>query len=242
MLPVLNTDNQKIVINMDLFYAKPCDIRIVGTDASDEKTVYFDRIANPDRPGLFSLDFPLPLSPKKLKISMFSDAERGDAVIKTMGSEFLNPVGVECDQEDIEFIKFLQKYAEKASYLPTGEYRAPGLTPYIVYSDYIIDAELGKLTTPARVDHNSGEMQISREMFKKYTVPQRMVIGAHEYSHWKYDNTNETFCDLNALRICLGLGFSKSECIYTFTNILNDDHESNNRLQEIVSYITNFKQ
>jgi hypothetical protein len=242
MLPVLNTDNQKIVINMDLFYAKPCDIRIIGTDASDENTVYFDRIANPDRPGLFNLDFPLPLSPKKLKISMFSDAERGDAVIKTMGSEFLNPVGVECDQEDIEFIKFLQKFAEKASYLPTGEYRAPGLTPYIVYSDYIIDAELGKLTTPARVDHNSGEIQISREMLKKCTVPQRMVIGTHEYSHWKYDNTNETFCDRNALRICLGLGYSKSECIYTFTNILNDDHESNNRLHEIVNYINQFKQ
>lgn len=29
MLPVLNTDNQKIVINMDLFYAKPCDIELL---------------------------------------------------------------------------------------------------------------------------------------------------------------------------------------------------------------------
>ena len=239
---VLSTDNQKVVINMDLFYSKPCDLRIVGCDASHEKTVYFDRIANPEMPGVFKIDSPLPLSPKKIKLSFFSEANDGDVFIKSMGSEFLHPVGVDCDQEDIEFIKFLQKFAEKASYLPTGDYRAPGLTPYIVYSDYIIDAELGKLTTPARVDHNSGEMQIAREMFKKYTVPQRMVIGAHEYSHWKYDNTNETFCDLNALRICLGLGFSKSECIYTFTNILNDDHESNNRLQEIVSYITNFKQ
>jgi hypothetical protein len=241
-LPVLDTNNQKVVINMDLYYAKPCNLRIIGVDADNEKTVFFNRIANPDVPGTFNIDFPLPVSPKKLKVSMFLDGQQGDVIIKSMGSEFLNPVGVDCDQEDIEAIKFFRKFCERATFLPTGEYRAQGLKPYIVYSDYIIDAEHGKLTTPARVDHDSGEIQISREMFKTYTVPQRMVILTHEYSHWKYDNTDETFCDLNALRICLGLGFPKSECIYTFTNILNDDHESNNRLQHIVNYITNFKQ
>lgn len=243
-LPNINTDNKKVIINMDLYYSKPADVRIIGRDAKDKNTVYFNRLANPGVAGAFNIDFPLPVSPKELQIEVKPENEydKFTYFIKSMGSEDLNPVGVDADEMDVEYIKFLRWFCENASHLPAGEYRWPGLKPWINYMDRIVDSELGILTTPARVDHNSGEHQIAREMFKTYTIPQRMVIGAHEYSHWKYDNTNEIFCDLNALRICLGLGFPKSECIYTFTNILNDDHESNNRLAEIVSYVQSFKQ
>ncbi len=105
----------------------------------------------------------------------------------------------------------------------------------------IIDAELGKLATPARIDHETLEIQISSRQFRPISVPQRIVIGVHEYTHPEYDTKDETFCDLNACRICLGLRFPATEITYAFTSIFGDDEASKQRIIAIQNYINRNK-
>lgn len=242
ILTVIQTDNKKLNLNFDIEFEQPIDLRATGVDENDNKTTFFNRLINPDK-KLFSVDFPLPISPKKLLITFNNETNGDDSLYKivSIGADYLENNGVDLTQFDYKTIEWIKKFCKEASYLPDGEYRELGGKVWINYMPQINDPDLGIVETPARVDHETGEIQINSTKFRTYTIPIRMVMLMHEYSHWRHDNTDETFCDLEALRICLGLGFPKTECIYTFTNILNESHQNNVRMKQIVNYINNYK-
>jgi len=234
------TNNKKVKLNFEIEFEQPFDLRATGVDASNSKTQFFNRLIYSTRP-IFSVDFTLPISPKELLISFTNEVNNNDNMyrIVSMEADFLKNPGVDLTAFDHKNIEWLKKFCKEASYLPCGEYRQIGSNVWINYLPQITENGV-VLDTPARVDHDTGEIQINASMFRNFTVPIRMVILTHEFSHWRYDNTNETFCDLEALRICLGLGFPKTECIYAFTNILNSTHQNDARMKQIVNYINNF--
>ena len=105
------------------------------------------------------------------------------------------------------------------------------------------------MTTPARIGHTSGIIEASKAKFECYTIPMRMIILLHEFSH-KYRNpkiglpiSNETGADINALYIYLGMGFSKIDAIYVFANVfLKSQTEGNiQRMRSIMDYIQRFE-
>jgi hypothetical protein len=107
-----------------------------------------------------------------------------------------------------------------------------------------------KLTTPARIGHNTGIIEVAKAKFDKYTVPMRMMILLHEYSH-KYRNpkigleiSNEIGADINALYIYLGLGFSKIDAICVYANVFLKAQTQGNiaRMRKIMDYINKFEQ
>lgn len=234
------TNHQKLCVNFDIEFAQPFDLWATGVDASNKKTVFFNRLINPGS-KFFNIDCTLPVSPKNLLVT-FGNQYNNDNLYKivAIGIDQLQNRGVELSQFDYNNIEWLKKFALDASYLPDGKYYSPQGAIWINYMPEIIDENGIVLDTPARVNHDTGEMQINSTKYKTYTVPERMYVNVHEYSHWANDNTDETFCDLESLRINLGLGFPKTEAIYAFTGILSETHENKRRVKQIVNYIHNY--
>jgi hypothetical protein len=105
------------------------------------------------------------------------------------------------------------------------------------------------LNTPARIGHKTGVIEVSKRRFDSYTIPMRMIILLHEFSH-KYKNpkigldiSDETGADINALYIYLGLGFSKIDAICVFAKVFLKAQTKGNieRMRKIMDYIQRFE-
>ena len=115
---------------------------------------------------------------------------------------------------------------------------------------FTIISDNGRISsTPARIGHSTGIIEVSKTHFDKYTIPMRMAILLHEYAH-KYLNplsnlpiSDEIGADINALYIYLGLGYSKVDAIYVFINVfLKSQSEGNmQRMRKIMNYIAKFE-
>ena len=106
------------------------------------------------------------------------------------------------------------------------------------------------LTTPARVGHTSGIIEVSRKHFLTYTVPMRILILLHEFSH-KYLNhkigratSDEVAADINALYIYLAHGFPDLEAHQAFLYVFKDANNAENarRYRVINDFITKFNE
>lgn len=151
------------------------------------------------------------------------------------------------------FIKFAQDFSNNASVFSAGK-----KTPDIYRSDcsnftidyYDVIQHKGKpITTPARIGHNKGIIEVSKKAFLGYTVPMRMLILLHEYSHkWLNprigrDIGDETAADINALNIYLSLGYPDMEAHQAFLTVFRRaNNESNHKRYLIINdFITRFK-
>jgi hypothetical protein len=120
----------------------------------------------------------------------------------------------------------------------------------IVYFPVIRDFMSGKVhNTPARIGHQSGKIEVAKAKFDGYTIPMRLIILLHEFSH-KYKNPkiglkieDEFGADINALYIYLGLGFSKIDAICVFANVFLKAQSDGNiaRMRKIMNYIQRFE-
>lgn len=235
---IVPTDRQKLAIEMQLHFDAPCEVRAVGYDKSNPKTTFFNRLIIPST-NTFDVDFTLPISPRNLVIILNNEShgDNGMFRVSQIGVDELNNIGVDLTQRDYDNIKWLIEFAKDAKYKLNGIYNSPHRDIWINYMPIIIDDQEGALNTPARVDHATGEIQASSQKFEPLTVTNIAGVLVHEYSHWRWDSKDETFCDLEACRILLGLGFSKSEVIYTFSNTLSDTHQNNARMKQIYNYV-----
>jgi hypothetical protein len=100
-------------------------------------------------------------------------------------------------------------------------------------------------TTPARIDIDSGIIEVSKRQFIEYTIPNRMAILLHEFSHiYLNDNVDdEVEADLNGLLIYLGLGYPRIEAFEVFakTFMNNPTDENGMRFDSIKNFIDNFE-
>lgn len=138
----------------------------------------------------------------------------------------------------LAFAKFAEQFAERASTLSAGAllkddsggsfYKSDNGKFTIQYVDEIIDwcptverngkdvpnPNYGKpVKTSMRINSATGLIQCSRKYMLGYTIPERMAILLHEFSHYflNYEQKNEFEADMNAILIYFGLGYSKRE-------------------------------
>lgn len=256
LLPVIPSNNLQLLLKFDVLYREPIDLNIVGFDADNNKAVFFNRLANPKVPGTYPLEFPMPITPKNLYINFSNDTNKRNEnayQIQSLKCDLLPQNPVALDKEDIEFYEFIKWFAENANHFGENTYVSANGKFKIKYVNDIItgpgeydnqDRPIPpgiKLTTPARTDHNSGVMEVARSQVRHFTVPIIVVILEHERAHFKHDSADETFCDLEALRICLGKGFPKTELIHAFTNIFSDSKENIDRINHIINFIDNYQ-
>lgn len=217
----------------------PCMIKIVVKtsspqtivlkvfDPSQANTYFTDRTKEIN--GTQELFVRMPLAPNTAKLSIYNEKNGNQPKGQDTSFEV-----VEIKKEDLDitlpqtkmdtmsvrnFVAFAQKFAYNSGWITAPRDYMSAVGGYkIEYLPFIINSKGEKMATPARISTKNGRIQVSQESFRDMTIPMRMAILLHEYSHYylNSDVSNETEADLNGLTIYLGLGYPIREAYEAF--------------------------
>jgi hypothetical protein len=225
----------------------PQNIVIKVFDAKQANTYFIDRtkIIN----GEQELFVRMPLSPSVATLSIYNE-KNGNLPI---GQDDTFKV-LQIKKEDLDitlsktkmdnfsvrnFVAFAQKFSYNAGWLEAPKDFVSSVGSYkIEYLPFILNSKGEKMATPARISTKNGRIQVSQEAFRKFTIPMRMAILLHEYSHF-YLNSNiadETEADLNGLTVYLGLGYPIKEAYQAFAvTFIGYPTEQNKQRYDIIN-------
>lgn len=230
----------------------PEKINIIALDAAQQKTIYINRNAEIKGYREFELKFPqtpynMVLSITNQKFGNLSDSQLDKTFkVKKFEVKELKTCPIWMDDDIKNFVEFAKWFCGNASVLSAGDmqpsiYRSDNGKFCIDYYDKIRSRETGEFVgTPARIGHNTGVIEISKVDFLKYSVPMRMIIILHEFSH-KYMNPklnrdigDEVSADINALNIYLSLGYPSIEAQYAFLNVFREANNIMNKRRYLI--------
>ena len=222
-------------------------------DANRKNTYYTKRYSNVEGEETFYVL--MPQAPDEATIIVVNDANgmiRNDYSFKVKEIKALpyNVLKRNFSKKTTSFIKFAQEFADECGYLsanPKGDiYRSNNGKFRIDYFDVIRSYNTGRqIGTPARISQVNGRIEVSAEQFRKYTIPMRMAILLHEYSHYYLNKNphNETEADLNGLNIYLKLGYPKIDIYNVFLNVFKTSPSVQNKMryEKLNNFVKNFK-
>ena len=249
----IESNNQQFSISVNLKTEGKKRVRICLEDTGKANSKYGDRTISIDESR--SIYFNLPVSPKQLTLKVVNVEEVNDKNIQvTTIMTPLRSYNIHIDSETKTFLNLSIPFAQVCGFeqaSPNGRiFTNKNKTFTIKYFDIIRDYKSGKsLNTPARIGHQTGNIEIAKVKFDKYTIPMRMMILLHEYSH-VYRNPkiglpidDEVGADINALYIYLGMGWSKIDAICVYANVFLKAQTQGNvtRMRKIMDYIAKFE-
>ena len=227
--------------------------RVWAEDYGKKNSKYADRQIKVD--GERRIYFSFPVSPKKLFLGCCNTENVRDkdfqvSLLKTP----LKDYNIWLDDDTQQFLDLAVPFAQVCGFEqadPNGKVFTTNNRRFnIKFFPIIKDYASGKtMNTPARIGHQTGNIEVAKVKFDKYTIPMRMAILLHEFSH-VYKNpkidleiSNETGADINALYIYLGLGFSKIDAICVYANVFLKAQTKGNveRMRKIMDYIAKFE-
>ena len=231
---------------------EPQKIRIKVIDADQPNTTFTDRYKTINGESIFFVR--MPVSGREVLVYVYNEAygnmEQGMDKSLEVLSITKEPLEKKLDVIDFSnpmvrsFVNFATRFSYNAGSLPSGTYVSDDKQFVIKYLPIIEDNGVEQ-TTPARIDIDSGIIEISKRQFIDYTIPNRMAILLHEYSHvYLNDNVDdEVEADLNGLLIYLGLGYPRIEAFEVFakTFLNNPTDENGMRFERIKNFIDNFE-
>ncbi len=235
------TQGMPLTVVLNLESSAP--IIVKGYDEKANDTVYFEQEVTPewikDLNGL--VKFPMPLSPEGYVTIDISPANgnRAKFVLKGIKTEKVKTKPVYLSAEQREFLECAEWFSQNCGSLNLGTYKRNNIV--FEYSEKIYDEETRSyVDTPARVDHETGVVQVARLYFRGYSIPIRVFILEHEDTHFEKETTNEETADSSAVNICLSRGYPKIEVLYAGTKIFPDDQESRRRIDNMARMIERF--
>ena len=247
---IVNSNFQQMMLGITVQCAIPTKVRLKVVDSEKPSTVFTSRYKSINK--TFKFYVRLPLTSKRLDI-LLSDEDNGGDITKRVRVINIEKLGLEkrMDEVDINnysvmsFVDFAQKFSFNASYFEPNNYVSEMETYRIEYLPTIIDRNGNELKTPARISNSTGRIQVSKKYFKDYTVPMRMAILLHEFSHF-YLNENmedEVEADLNGLLIYLGLGYPRIDGYEAFLRVFEStpSQQNKNRYDVINKFIHDFE-
>jgi len=228
----------KVTVKTD----KPQNIALKVYNDSQKDTYFMDRTKMIN--GTEDLFVRMPMSPYTTTIKIFNVAN-GDQrkgvdktfdVISVKQEELEKTLGrTKMDIPIVKnFVSFAQKFAYNAGWIAPKDYNSVVGGFKIEYLPFITNLQTGqKMSTPARVSTKNGRIQVSQEAFVPMTVPMRMAILLHEFSHYylNSDISNETEADLNGLTIYLGLGYPIREAYAAFGDTFVGHPSAQNKIR-----------
>jgi len=253
MEQIWETDNRKLTLAVSIYCEEDCRFHVVAEDLMPNSK-YVDREINVC--GNRTIELKFPVSPKKIRVKVNvspKSPKKPNFMVKIEERELVT-YNIYLDQQVDEFLKLAIPFCQMVGFTSVGNggriYSVPSRKFNIRLLNQIKDYETGKVyNTPARVGHTTGIIEISKAKYDKYTIPMRLIILLHEFSH-KYRNekmglpiSHVIGADINALYIYLGLGFSKVDAIYVFANVFLKAQTPGNikRMRKIQEYITKFE-
>lgn len=245
----VRSNNQPVKVEFKVTPKAPTRLRIFAIDPARPMTLYTDRFVNIKSERDFELRFPITPFRLAVYVTEVGGSQVGVAVSKAKISR-LSSCGAWMDSKTKRFVRFAEDFCEKASYLKEGVYKSSTGEFTFKYLPTIIDYKSGKqLNTPARIGHESGNVEIAKDKWVKYSVPMRMCILLHEYSH-KYLNhqvgkkiTDEVAADINALYLYLGMGYPAIDARLVFAYVFyGHSTDLNKRRMNIIDdFISRFQ-
>tara|TARA_R110000751_G_scaffold42949_1_gene99348 strand:- start:792 stop:1622 length:831 start_codon:yes stop_codon:yes gene_type:complete len=248
-----NTNGNACLLNIEVYTNSPENIRLIISDADNQFTKYVDRRRVVD--GLETFKIGLPIAPKKAVIKVANEVSSGmyspeGFRIEDVYSTTL-PTRTYCINYNNEYIRkflpFIQKFCARAGYLEAGgeTYYDSSKTFTIRYFNELRARSGRVLTTPARVHAKTGIIEISAEYFRKYTIPMRLAVMLHEFSHFyvNEDIDNEIEADLNGLAMYLSLGYPRISAFNSFIGVFQNAPTSMNaeRYSVLEDFIAKFE-
>tara|TARA_B110000503_G_scaffold126292_1_gene194745 strand:+ start:3703 stop:4515 length:813 start_codon:yes stop_codon:yes gene_type:complete len=245
------SNNRAFNLKVEVESDKPIQLKLKANDPNKPATYYVRRKGKVFGKRTFYMKFPV--SPKELEIEIYNpkngNLPYGDDNTFKIVDVKVEPVK-ECNvwwnDDTKNFYKFAIQFSENAGILSAGKdkpdiYRSDDGKFTIDYYNVIRDKASQKvLSTPARIGHNTGIIEVSKQAFLNYTVPMRLVILLHEYSH-KYLNQKqgneisyETGADINALYVYLGKGWSEIEAHQSFLYVFKDAKSKGNHKRYLI--------
>jgi hypothetical protein len=248
-----NSDNRKFSLFITLKCNEKKKIRVWAEELGKQNSKYADREILVE--GERTIYFSFPVSPKKLFIGALNCENPNDNSFQVILEEKdLITYQIWLDEETRKFLNLAVHFSQISGFELASNKGRVFTTENneftIKYFDVIRDIATNQpMNTPARIGHKSGIIEVAKCKFDKYTIPMRLIILLHEFSH-KYKNpkigleiSNEIGADINALYIYLGLGFSKIDAICVFANVFLKAQTKGNieRMRKIMDYIQKFE-
>ena len=256
---LLKTGRNKATLSVFVQTQKPQRIHIVAFDPNkmtarnNPLAIYANHGGTVN--GSRRFDIPLPKSPDLLKVMVFNEKNgwrrKSDNTFKVQkfGVNKLKTWQTWASPETKEFIAFAQEFCDNAGILKSSKdgllYESRTGRFKIKYYDRILSPDGKKvLSTPARISNKTAVIEVSKMAFGKYSIPMRMVILMHEYSHFYLNKNmrNEIQADLNGLYYYLGEGYSPIEAHKAFLTVFNkaDNAQNELRYQMIKTYVEDY--
>jgi len=248
MEKIWETGKRQLALDVLIKCEGICRFRVTASDIQ-KNTKYANREIEVN--GSRNIYISFPTSPEQIKIVVSPIANSKDFLVN-IKEKTLKTYQIYLDSEAKKFVKFAQVFSAKSGFSPASPkgrfFRTEDGYFNIRYYPIIIDQ--GKpSTSPARIGHKTGIIDVSKLHFDRYTIAMRMCILLHEFSH-KYRNpkidleiSNEVGADLNCLYIYLGLGYSKVDAIFVYANVFLKAQSDSNmlRMRKIMDYIKRFE-
>ena len=197
-------------------------------DANRKNTYYTKRYGFVDGKETFKVL--MPQAPTEALVMVFNDNNgmlRSDDSFKVIEVKAL-PYKLpryNFSKKTQAFVKFAQEFSDECGYLSSSAkgdvYMSNNGRYRIDYFDAIRNANGVVLKTPARISQVNGRIEVSAEQYRGMTIPMRMAILLHEYSHFYLNRnpSNEVEADINGLNIYLKLGYPKIDIYNVFLNV-----------------------
>jgi len=253
MQQVYQSNNESFGLNITILCKGKKRFRVWAEELNKKNSKYSDRVVVVERGR--SINFNFPVSPKELFIGCLNADNIHDKDFEVIiKKEPLRYYNIWMDSDIKDFVQLAINFSQVCGFkapAPQGTiYQTADEKFNIKYLPVIKDFASGQIiNTPARVGHQSGIIEISADKYRRYTIPMRMMILLHEFSH-KYRNpkiglqiSNEFGADINGLYIYLGIGYSKIDAICVFANVFLKAQTDGNihRMRKIQDYIQRFE-
>jgi len=246
----LNEQPTKLKIVIETKFKEKIWIQV--RDANRKNTYYTKRYGFVD--GREEFVVLMPQAPMEAIVMVFNDNNgmiRNDSSFK-VSEVVATPYKVpryNFSKKTQAFVKFAQEFSDACGYLsssPQGDVYMSNNGKYrIDYFDQIRNVNGVVLKTPARISQVNGRIEVSAEQFRGMTIPMRMAILLHEYSHFYLNKnpSNEVEADLNGLNIYLKLGYPKIDIYNVFLNVFKTAPSEPNkrRFEKLDKFVKNHR-
>lgn len=125
---------------------------------------------------------------------------------------------------DEHLLALAKDFSEKYKTLNVGEYRSNDTKYHISYLDEIRDAGIGqKLNTPARVSHNTGIIELSKNKFNSKRINSDYVFYTILWCIARLNYASDIETDIQTIRYYLQTGRSKKKVLTSLIDLLMKD-------------------
>lgn len=249
MIYTIPTHYEPLTLVVKVSTKSPQKIRIKVFDAEQPNTYFTDRYKTIN--GRQEFQIFMPLSGRKCVLSIYNESygevpNDNSFIVEKIEKEHLRTKLEVIDYSNqllTSFLGFAKRFCYNAGTLDVGSYVSDD-NKFLIQYDSVISDNGQEQTTPARIDTTSGRIEVSKKQFIKFTIPNRMAILLHEFSHvYLNDNVDDEIeADLNGLLIYLGLGYPRIEAFEVFGKTFENAPSEENRIRydKIKKFIDNF--